>query len=297
MRVVVTGASGQLGTELQAICPGNVELYAAPRNELDITSVDSIDKYFQRVKPNVIINAAAYTNVEHAEEEKEIAFRVNVKGVENLVLAASKFSSRIIHVSTDYVFSGENSTPYLPTDKAEPLNHYGNTKLLSENAVHKLTEGEGLVIRSGWLYSSHGSNFVKTMLSLYAKKEQVNVIADQVGIPTWVRGLSEAVWDIVVNKPYLKGSYHWGYTGVASWFDFSIAISEEAYALGLIDRMPQINAIRTSEYKSKVLRPRYSVLDCYGLWGVLGGQPVHWRSALREMMREYAEHSNKNIKG
>ena len=287
-RVLITGAKGQAGTELVKTAPSSWEVIALTRQELDICQPERTEKSIREIAPHVIINTAAYTPVDKAEEEPRKAFEVNARGAALLAEIAVRHHARIIHISSDFVFDGRQSHPYRPEDTPVPLNIYGKSKWEGEKKIKEIAEGQAVILRTSWLYSSHGNNFVKTILKLIQEKETLKVVDDQVGSPTWARGLAETLWKIV-GKPSLKGTYHWSDAGVASWYDFAIAIQEEAYALKLISQTIPIYPICSSEYKLKAKRPSYSVLDKTETWKELNITPKHWRKALRECLREIKE--------
>lgn len=285
MKVLLTGAGGQLGWELQRIAPAGVEVVALGSAALDITRQQDVARVVAAELPGVIINAAAYTAVDRAEEERERAFAVNGQGAANLARAARMHGARLVHISTDFVFDGLQSTPYRPDDPPHPLGVYGQSKLAGEEQIRAITKGcDTTIIRTAWVYSVHGHNFVKTMLRLMSERDTLAVISDQIGTPTWAANLGRAVWAVVTEG--LSGVYHYTDAGVASWYDFAVAIMEEASALGLLTAQPAIRPIPTSAYPLPARRPPYSVLDKEGLWQAIGITPEHWRVALRKMLRE-----------
>ena len=213
------------------------------------------------------------------------AYLVNESGPRNIARACSATGCRFIHISTDFVFDGKSPLPYLPNDTPRPLGVYGDSKLQGEKAVDEETNGEALIIRTAWVYSAHGSNFVKTMLKLMRERGQLNVIYDQAGSPTWVRTLANTVWTSVVSFPKAKGIYHWTDAGVASWYDFAVAIQSEALTLGLLNKEIPIVPIRTRQYPTPAKRPSYTVLDCSRTWSDFSISPVHWMVSLKKMLR------------
>lgn len=285
MKVLLTGAGGQLGWELQRTVPEGVAVVALGSRELDITDQEAVARVVADEGPAVIINAAAYTAVDRAEAESERAFLVNAQGPAHLARAAREGGARLIHLSTDFLFDGLQSTPYLPTDRPNPLGVYGQSKLAGEEQVLAIGKGaDTAIIRTAWVYSSHGHNFVKTMLRLMAERDELGVICDQIGTPTWARNLAQVVWSAVVSG--LTGVHHCTDAGVASWYDFAMAIMEEAQAVGLLSRSPRVRPIPTSAYPLPARRPPYSVLDKSSLWQALALTPEHWRVSLRKMLKE-----------
>ncbi len=286
VKVLVTGANGQLARALCASAPQEVVLCAVTRAELDIGDLDSVQRCVEEFQPTVIINAAAYTLVDKAETEVAAAERGNVEGPRNLANAARETSAaRLLHVSTDFVFDGVSSTPYQPDSQPAPLGVYGRTKQAGEQAVQEILGNRALIVRTAWVYDAHGKNFLRTMLRLMQERGAVRVVADQVGTPTCSHSLAQVLW-LLVQHPELSGIYHWTDAGVASWYDFAVAIAEEALACGLLDSLPQVMPIATHEFPTPVRRPAYSVLDKSATHAALGLTPVHWRQRLREVMQQ-----------
>jgi dTDP-4-dehydrorhamnose reductase len=288
MKILITGANGQLGWELQRVAPKDFEIITLSRLDLDITNNAAVESAFQEFSPELVINAAAYTAVDKAENEKAKAFAVNGDGASNVAKATTDIKARLIHISTDFVFNGLKSQPYLPDDETKPISMYGASKLQGEQGVFAVTEGNALILRTGWVYSSHGSNFVKTMLRLMAERDEISVVADQVGTPTWTNGFAGAIYKFAA-KPEVQGIYHWSDAGIASWYDFAVAIQEEAFSLDILNNIIPIKPIRTEDYPSPAKRPPYSVLDKTATWQILGYTAPYWRRSLRQMLIELKE--------
>ena len=286
MKVLITGKSGQVGTDLCRTAPKGAEVIAFGHQQLDITDRGKLEAAVAEVQPDFIINAAAYTAVDRAESEKDAAYAVNAIGAGYLAGAARKVSARLIHVSTDFVFDGTKSTPYLPEDPVNPLSVYGKSKAEGEKLVREAYAANTLLLRTSWVYSVSGNNFVKTMLRLMREKPEIRVVADQAGAPTWSKNLALVIWSMVANNTH-GGIYHWSDAGVASWYDFAVAIYEEAKAIGLLDKPVTILPIATSQYPTPATRPAYSVLDTSGTRRIWGVQTEHWRGALRRMLVDY----------
>ena len=282
---LLTGASGQLGRALQATAPETWRVVACDAGTLDVTRPEAVEEVVLRERPALIVNAGAYTSVDAAERETERAEAVNSAGAAHVAEAAKLAGARLIHVSTDYVFDGAQGRPYAPADRPHPLGVYGRTKLAGEREVTRISGGAALVLRTSWLYSAYGRNFVLTMLRLMREREAVGVVADQVGSPTWARGLAEVIW-AAAGAPELRGVHHWTDAGVASWYDFAVAIQEEALARGLLPRAVPIRPLRTAEYPTDARRPGYSVLERSATLAGLGVPVRHWREQLRSMLRE-----------
>jgi dTDP-4-dehydrorhamnose reductase len=288
--VVVIGAGGQLGRELVQTAGPGVQCIPLERAQLDIGDPADIAACLADIAPQQVLNAAAYTAVDAAEAEPEAAERANALGPGYLAAACQQRQIRLIHVSTDFVFDGESSHPYAPGAPTAPLGEYGRSKLAGELAVRS-AQPQALVIRTGWVYSSYGNNFVKTMLRLMAQRDELSVVADQVGTPTWARGLAQALW-AAAARPQLQGIYHWSDAGVCSWYDFAVAIYEEASALELLASSTRLRPIPATQYPTPAQRPSYSVLDKADSWRDLELEGVHWRVQLRTMLKEFKDLNN-----
>jgi dTDP-4-dehydrorhamnose reductase len=286
-KAVVVGAGGQLGRELVRCADPALECIPMQRAQLDIGDQQAVVARLGELAPQVVINAAAYTAVDSAESEPEAAHRANADGPACLARACAQLGARLIHVSTDFVFDGESAHPYPVDAPTSPLGEYGRSKLAGELAVRRALPG-ALILRTGWVYSGFGNNFVKTMLRLMAEREELAVVSDQVGTPTWARGLAGALW-AAAARPGLSGTYHWSDAGVCSWYDFAVAICEEACELGLLARAVKIRPIPAAEYPTPARRPAYSVLDKASSWQDLELEGVHWRVQLRAMLKELKE--------
>lgn len=286
MKVLITGAGGQLGQALQNCAPDGAVLVALGHGDLDIADEAAIAAAFARHAPDLIINAAAYTAVDKAEGEAKAAQRINATGPGLLAAAAKAQGARFVHVSTDFVFDGSKSSPYTPDDLTAPLGVYGATKLAGEQTVQSALP-EALIVRTAWVYGSTGHNFVRTMLRLMAERDEVRVVADQIGTPTFAGSLAQVIWALV--DAGATGVHHWTDSGAASWYDFAVAIQEEALAIGLLDRAVPVHPIATSDYPTPARRPSYSVLDKSSA-AALVGAPLHWRVNLRTMLKEVKTH-------
>jgi dTDP-4-dehydrorhamnose reductase len=285
-KVLLTGANGQTGqTLLHRPLPDRYELFAVTRAELDITQADAVLDLFARIRPDVIINAAAYTAVDAAQSNADQAFAVNATGAENLARGAQIHGSHLVHLSTDFVFGGDKNTPYTPADATNPLGVYGQSKLAGEVAVRRLLPGHSTVIRTAWLYSPYGSNFVKTMLRLMKERDQLSVVDDQIGTPCSTVTLSACISAAVEKQ--ISGVFHWSDAGLASWYDFAVAIQEEALLLGLLEKAVPIVPIPSSAYPTPARRPVYSVLDKRETASALGCPQQHWRSALHDTLKTF----------
>jgi dTDP-4-dehydrorhamnose reductase len=286
VRVLVTGANGQLGRAFVAAKPAHAHLIALTHGELDIADERATDERIAASRPDVIINAAAYTSVDRAEREPEKARRVNVEGARNVATAAQRTRARLVHVSTDYVFDGEASTPYRPDARTNPLNVYGRTKLDGEQAVRSCAPERSMIVRTAWLYAGAGVNFMRTILNRLRDNGEAHVVADQIGTPTSASSLARVLWR-VVELGELSGIHHWTDSGVASWYDFAVAIAEEGVAAGLLPDSVAVGPIGTVDYPTPAVRPRFSVLDKSSLVQATGLRPPHWRVSLRAELRQF----------
>ncbi|MBF0125082.1 MAG: dTDP-4-dehydrorhamnose reductase [Magnetococcales bacterium] len=286
MNILLTGCNGQLGWELRRTLPlgQDYTIHAVDIDQLDITDAVAVAEQMDRTQPQLVINTAAYTAVDRAEDDSDAADRVNHLGAAYLAREAVRVGARLIHISTDFVFDGQQSHPYQPHDSPKPMGVYGRTKLAGERAVLSATTGQALVIRTAWLYSAHGHNFPKTILRLLRQRPELGIVCDQVGTPTWARGLAQAIWRAVA-QPQLTGVLHWSDAGACSWYDFAVAIQEEAEQCGVLAATGStIKPIGSETYPLPASRPSYSVLDCRDSYRLLCMEPTHWRRALRQMM-------------
>jgi len=285
MKVIITGKGGQLAWELEKLIPATYDVLCVGRNELDITDRNAVNEFINNQKPELVINAAAYTAVDKAEEEIELAYGVNEKGVQYLAQACQKVNARVLHVSTDFVFDGSSTQPYVTDAVPSPINIYGASKLAGDIALQTLLPKNSVIVRTAWVYSAHGNNFVKSMLRLMEEKSKLGIIYDQIGTPTWAKGLAQWLWTIA-EKSEVKGIYHWTDAGVASWYDFAIAIQELGVEKGLLKKTIPVLPIPTSAYPTPAKRPAFSVIDKSTAESVSGITTIHWRKQLSIMMDE-----------
>ena len=282
MNILVTGANGQLGNEMRIVAKNSTDNYIfTDVAELDITNAEAVEKMVMDNDVKVIVNCAAYTNVDKAEDDSEFAEILNAKAAENLAVAMKKNDGLLVHVSTDYVFGGtKNNTPCKEDEPANPTGVYGVTKLHGEQAI-MATGCHYIIIRTAWLYSEFGKNFLKTMLNLTATKPQLKVVFDQVGTPTYAYDLALAIFDIIENRKYEgnDGVYHYSNEGVCSWFDFTKMIAEYAG-----NTQCDIQPCHSDEFPSKVVRPSYSVLDKTKIKATFGTVVPYWTDSLKVCM-------------
>ncbi|WP_207492749.1 dTDP-4-dehydrorhamnose reductase [Aridibaculum aurantiacum] len=284
--ILVAGKNGQLGSELQQLEPAFPQFIfqLTDRSTLDITDKQQVDEYFAKYKISFCINAAAYTAVDKAEAEKETALFVNEQAVANLASACKQHNARLIHVSTDYVFDGNATIPYTEDHPVSPVNFYGETKLKGEQAA--MQDPSSIVIRTSWVYSHFGNNFVKTMLRLMRDRDSLNVVNDQVGSPTNAADLAKAILDIIVklqNHPSQPGGiYHYSNEGVISWFQFAEAIASYS------GTSCKVGAIPSSAYPTPAKRPAYSVLNKEKIKNDFQVQVPHWKESLDKFFKHMA---------
>jgi dTDP-4-dehydrorhamnose reductase len=284
LKVLITGGDGQLGRSLSATAPAEVTCLALGRADLNLADDASICRAFARHRPELVINAGAYTAVDLAEQEAELAARINAQGVESLAAACRAGGARLLQISTDFVFDGRSSSAYRPDAPRAPLSVYGRTKAEGEDAA-----GHGaIIVRTSWVYAAQGKNFVRTMLKLMRDQRSVRVVSDQIGAPTCAVGLAGTVWNLAAKAP--AGIYHHRDAGVASWYDFAVAIAEDALAAGLLDHASHVVPVSTAEFPRPAQRPAFSVLDDHRTRELLGDRPAHWRENLRRTLREVREH-------
>lgn len=283
MKVLITGAKGQLGGALQRVAPAWAEVNAIDADDCDFTEVSMLRARLTVEAPDLILNAAAYTAVDKAESNESLARAINADAVGAMVEAMAETGGKLVHVSTDFVFDGIATRPYRPDSIRNPLSAYGRTKAEGEDYLRP----EDLLVRTAWVYEAGGANFVRTMIRLMNEREELSVVADQIGAPTWARGLAQTIWTLVEKGA--TGTFHHCDDGLASWHDFAVAIADQAHALGLISRIPIIHPIATADYPTPARRPAFSLLDCSATRAFLGNTQVHWRTNLRLMLEEEAK--------
>jgi dTDP-4-dehydrorhamnose reductase len=281
VKALVTGAGGQLAKALISSAPPGWSVSGLAHDDLDIGDQAAVDRAIGKLAPDLIVNAAAYTAVDRAEIEPDLAFRINGDGARHLALAGSRQGARLIQLSTDFVFDGRSNQPYRPEDTPNPLNVYGASKLAGERAVAEAAP-DALIVRTAWVYGPTGANFLATMLRLMATRTELAVVSDQIGTPTSTPTLAAALWALADKRA--TGVSHFTDAGVASWYDFAQAIAEEAEAVGLLERPPPVSPIFTTDYPTRAVRPAFSVLDKGATYALLGAPAPHWRAALREVL-------------
>ena len=275
-KILVTGANGQLGSELRELSDQypQYQFIFLSKDELDISDAEKTFLVFKNTAPDFCINCAAYTAVDKAETEKEEAFKINSQSARNLAAAAKNSKTRFIHISTDYVFNGRSDKPYTEDHATDPVNVYGHSKLQGEFACQEENE-ESIIIRTSWVYSRFGNNFVKTMLRLMQTKKEISVVADQYGSPTYAADLAQIMIQIINSENWVPGIYHFSNDGETNWFEFANAIKE------IINSDCLIHPISTGQYPTPAMRPVYSVLNKEKIKDVYAVIPNHWKDSLR----------------
>ncbi len=287
MRILLTGKNGQLGRCFKDVLTGTDHaLFAYGSTELNIADTQQVADVVQQVKPDIIVNAAAYTAVDKAETDSDSAYLVNATGPELLAKQAAILDIPFVHVSTDYVFDGDAVEPYLQTDETNPQGVYGASKLAGERAVTAACD-KHIILRTAWVFSEYGNNFVKTMVRLAKERDELSVVADQYGCPTYAGDLAKAILHIceqhAQGKPLAWGTYHYCGDTPTSWHGFARAIFAKAEVLGVIDKRPQLTAISSAQYPTRAKRPEYSVMKDENL-SLLGITPSDWSAGLRSVL-------------
>lgn len=278
MKILVTGANGQLGNEMKNIlekeCPG-VTLYTDIQ-ELDLLDAQAVGLFVSKNEITHIVNCAAYTAVDKAEEDKALCAAVNIDAVKNIANAADAVGAKIIHISTDYVFDGTAHRPYKESDKVNPMSQYGTTKRTGETALIALAP-DSIIIRTSWLYSPYGNNFVKTMIKLGEERTQLKVVCDQIGTPTYAKDLAKAIYAILISHQWVEGIYHFSNEGACSWYDFTKSILRIA---GI--KTCEVLPIPTEDYPTAAMRPAYSILNKSKIKATYGLEIPYWEESLQE---------------
>lgn len=286
LKVAVTGANGQLGYQLIKKLTGKINLLALDKAALNIANSTQVTQILSAFAPDVIINAAAYTAVDKAEQEPELAKAINETGPENLAKIAAQLGAVLIHVSTDYVFDGSCDIPYVEADATNPQSMYGLTKLLGEQAITKYC-AKHIIIRTAWVFAEHGNNFVKTMLRLAQSRPELGVVADQIGGPTYAGDIADAIISIVSqlnsSSEQRFGLYHYSGAPYVSWHQFACSIFAQAEKQLLIEQVPKVNAITSAQYPTPAKRPAFSKLNCDKIQQSFGVTPSNWQAALNNL--------------
>lgn len=280
-KILIIGSNGQLGNCLKKISEeylDKFEFHFTSSSELDITNVDSIENYFESLKPHYCINASAYTAVDKAEEDSENAFNVNAVGVGLLAEICKNFNTELVHVSTDYVFDGDTEMSYSEDNFTNPVGIYGKSKLAGEELAIE-NNPKTIILRTSWLYSEFNKNFVKTMLSLFSTKKEIGVVGDQYGQPTNANDLARAIMDIITSSKREYGVFHFSNYPETTWFDFAKKIAEFS------NSEIQVNSLTTEEYPTLAKRPKRSTMDLDKIERVYGIEPIHWENSLENCLQ------------
>lgn len=283
MKAIIFGKSGQLANELLATKPNSYSAKCFGRNDIDLLNVQNVEALLQTETPDVIINASAYTLVDKAETDTEAAYALNELAVKNLAVLSQKNNIRLIHVSTDFVFDGAKSQSYKPSDETNPKSIYGKSKLAGELAIQELHPDNSVIIRTSWVYSSFGNNFVKTMLKLMNDRDELGIVVDQIGCPTYAKELAYFIWALS-EEADINAIYHWSDLGVTSWYDFACAIYEKGTKLGLITSSTSIKPIPSSSYPTPAERPKFSLLNTDDSQAIYLAK--HWQIQLDKCLKE-----------
>jgi dTDP-4-dehydrorhamnose reductase len=284
MKILVTGTAGQLGRELVPILQAaGEEVVGIDQQELDLSRTDEVASGIANYGVDWVINCAAYTQVDKAEEDRELAFLINRDSAGAVAIGVKRCRGRLVHISTDFIFDGKQSRPYKEDDVANPLGVYGQSKLEGEQLVHKVMP-EAIILRTAWVYGIHGHNFVKTMLRLAAEREELNVVDDQIGTPSWTADIASAIQTLIDRNA--AGTYHFTNEGVASWYDFADSIVHIARDLGFPIKAKIVKPIPSSEFPTPATRPPYSVLNKQKIRNLLDRDIPHWQQSLEQMLRQ-----------
>ena len=296
MKVLITGVEGQLGYALKHSSPKfingrEIKLFTTNRNQLDFSSPSLCYQYIIDLKPDWVINAAAFTAVDLAEEQHNLSYKVNSESPREIAKALNEIGGKLIHISTDYVFKGDSGKPYKTFDKRYPLNTYGKSKAMGEDNIRNVfsDQNNAIILRTSWLMGAVGKNFVLKMLHLIEEKNMLKVISDQVSAPTSTRSLSDICWRLITNVTEGKNVspvLHWSDAGVASWYDVAYAISEFGESFNLIKKAANIVPVKSSEYPTIAVRPSFSVLDISDTILEIGQSPLNWRHELMKTVRQ-----------
>ena len=293
MRILVTGKNGQLGRSIHKLVntntkidnnQGSNEFIFVGREELDLSNENNIARYFEDNAFDIVINCAAYTQVDKAEQEAELANQINHLAVKQLASIANKQQAKLMHISTDYVFDGESDKPYIETDTTNPINVYGKTKLAGEKALQTVMPTNALIIRTSWVYSEYGNNFVSTMLRLGKERDELNVVSDQIGSPTYATDLAGAILEIIKNKEFREEDqttqiYHYSNEGEISWYEFA----QEIFKIAKIDC--KVSPITTQQYPTPAKRPRKTLMNKDKIVEVFNIKISNWKSSLNSCMK------------
>lgn len=282
-RIFIAGSKGMLASDLISILTGKGDIVGGNRPEFDISDFDRVMATFKMIKPNIVVNCAAYTDVDGAESKQALALAVNADGVNNLAIACREVGAKLVHISTDYVFDGKSNIPYKEDDKPNPLNVYGQSKLEGEEVVREIMDNY-IIIRTSWLYGRYGGNFVKSIQDMALKKETLSIVYDQVGTPTYTKDLARAIINLMESVP--SGIYNFSNEGVCSWYDFAYEILSISEKQGHIHKLKKLLPIPSEEYPTAAKRPAYSILNKSKYKETTSKVIPHWKDALQRFLSE-----------
>ena len=295
MKILLLGSNGQLGRSIISYFNSflkldSIKLIKASRKELDLFNTEICSSFVESVRPDFVINAAAYTEVDKAEKEFYIAKKINSDAPMEIAKALKKTGGKLIQISTDYVFDGNQVRPYLANTQRNPINNYGKSKLAGEKVIEEILfpSNQAIILRTSWILSPIGKNFALTMLDLFKKRDLIRVVSDQIGSPTSALILAKVCWEIILNKNFgesIPKILHWSDAGIASWYDVAVAISEMGNEIGLLNRKPEIIPIFSKDFKTAAKRPYFSVLDSKDTEDHLGIKKLYWRDTLKEILK------------
>ena len=293
MKVLLTGSTGQVGQEILNSIPPNIKIINPSKRELDLSDFKSCEKIVITERPDWVINCGAYTSVESAEQNIQLAKKINSYAPQAFTRALNQINGNLLQLSSDFVFDGSKNIPYNENDPKNPICHYGHTKSLGEKLIQKTIGNleNATILRTSWVISTRRDNFLLKMLKLHSERNTINVVSDQYGAPTSAKYLAKACWKLIKLKKIKKIPFiiHWSDYGIASWYELAVAIGDIAFDLGIIKKRAIINPIRSTEYPSKVKRPKYSVLNIQSSSKFLQLKPNHWRNNLIETLKEFKE--------
>lgn len=284
MKILVIGRTGQVAQSLKATQPSALDITYLDRHQCNLLDVHGIQNALDSQGADLVINAAAYTAVDRAEDEPDTVHAINAQAPAIIASWVRQQNARLIHLSTDFVFDGTATEPYQPEQPTNPIGEYGASKLAGERAILDAAPDRAMIIRTAWVYSESGHNFVRTMLKLMAERDEISIVNDQTGSPTSARSIARMIWSLVEKDRFNNGIFHWTDNGVMTWHEFGLAIQQEALETGLLERRIPVHAITTSEYPTPARRPSYSVLDTTALEKLISATAEDWRSNLREVL-------------
>ena len=298
MKILITGSSGQLGKSFKELAGDNFEIVYFTKKDLDLANFKECYTTVENVKPDILLNFAAYTNVDNSEENSNYAFSVNAEAPKAFALALKKTGGKLLQISTDYVFDGKQNIPYSIYQIPSPLNLYGKTKLKGEEYINEIlgSDKQSIIIRTSWLMSPYGNNFATKMLELHKSKSEISVVSDQIGTPTNALELSRVClliinnWSELKNNKYWENNIlHWSDQGVASWYDVAVLVGKLANDLGIIEKPANVIPIKSSQYKTIAKRPNFSVLDCFDSRKILKCKSLHWQESLYKLLQNISK--------